>query len=64
MYNYEDYFDESSKYTPYQSGTEELNDWFRFMDLLLEGYLEFKKTGSVEFIFARGLVTTESEMEN
>ena len=64
MYNYEDYFDESSKYTPYQSGTEELNDWFRFMDLLLEGYLEFKKTGSDEFIFSRGLVITESEMEN
>ena len=51
MYNYEDYFDESCKYKPHQSGTEELFDWFRFMDMVLEGYLEFKKIDSEKIYF-------------
>lgn len=41
MYDYEDYFNQESKYKPYQSGAEELKDWFRFLDMVLEGYLEF-----------------------
>lgn len=63
MYDYEDYFDEVNKYKPYQSGAEELKDWFRFLDMVLEGYLEFKRSDSQDSLYSRGLVVTESEME-
>lgn len=64
MYYYDDYFDESNKDTPYHAVTEELDDWLRFIDMVLEGYLEFKRSEAEDNIFSRGLVITESEMEH
>ncbi len=41
-----------------------MQDYLRFLDMLLEGYLEFKGLSSEEKLFSRGLVITESEMRS
>ncbi len=64
MYGYNDYFKEELKDRPYGSTQEEIEDYFRLLDMMLEGYLRFKGLGSEQKLFSRGLVITESEMEN
>ena len=65
MYEYNDYFDPAFAGQPYRAAEEELEDYLRLLDMLLESYLEHKKpdTDSGEKLFSRGLVITESEME-
>ena len=62
MYDYFDYFDENQKKTPYESYTEEIDDYLRLLDMMLEGYLEYKGLAKEKKLFSRGLVITESEM--
>ncbi len=64
MYEYKDYFDEEYRNEPYRAGREELEDWLRFLDMVLEGYLRHKGLGREEKLFSRGLVITESELES
>ena len=64
MYQYHEYFDQSKKGEPYSSPGEELEDFMRLLDMMLESYLEYKGMGSQRKLFSRGLVITESEMEN
>ena len=64
MYEYKDYFDEEYRNVPYREGREELEDWLRFLDMVLEGYLRHKGLGREEKLFSRGLVITESELES
>ena len=63
MYEFKDYFDPEKKELPYVSSREELEDRLRFLDMILENYLEFKGLGRERKLFSRGLVITESEME-
>ena len=64
MYEYKDYFDAEKEGLPYSSTQEEIEDWLRLLDMMLEGYLQFKGLGSGQKLFSRGLVITESEMES
>ncbi len=64
MYHFGDYFDIEKKGIPYASPQEELDDYLRLLDMLLENYLEFKGLGKSKKLFSRGLVITESEMES
>ncbi len=64
MYRFTDYFDADKINTPYNSTEEEVQDYLHLLDMLLEGYLEFKGLGSEDKLFSRGLVITESEMRN
>ena len=62
MYDFYDYFDPEKREKPYTAAGEELEDYLRLLDMLLEGYLEFKGMNSKTRLFSRGLVITESEM--
>ncbi len=62
MYRFSDYFDQDKINTPYNGTREEVQDHLHLLDMLLEGYLEFKGLASEEKLFSRGLVITESEM--
>ena len=62
MYQFHEYFDLSLKNQPYSVPGEELEDYLRLLDMLLESYVEFKGMGSQTRLFSRGLVVTESEM--
>ena len=62
MYQFQDYFDETKKDVPYTVPGEELEDYLRLLDMMLENYLEFKGLGSQGRLFSRGLVITESEL--
>ena len=63
QYSFTDYFDPEKRYMPYDSGREEMEDYLRLLDMVLEDYLRFKGLGSEEKLFSRGLVITESEMK-
>ena len=58
MYQYHEYFDQSKKGEPYSSPGEELEDFMRLLDMMLESYLEYKGMGSQRKLFSRGLVIT------
>ena len=62
MYQFQDYFDLDKDQQPYTVPGEELEDYLRLLDMMLEGYLEFKGMKSSGKLFSRGLVVTESEM--
>ena len=62
MYQFHEYFDLSLRNQPYYTPGEELEDYLRLLDMVLEAYLEFKGMGSTGKLFSRGLVVTESEM--
>ena len=62
MYHCRDYFDSAISDRPYTVPGEELEDYLRLLDMILESYLEFKGMGSQTKLFSRGLVVTESEM--
>ena len=62
MYDFQDYFNEEFNGQPYTVKGEELEDYLRLLDMLLENYLEFKGMGSQQKLFSRGLVITESEL--
>ncbi len=64
MYQFHDYFDELLKNQPYTAAGEELEDYLRLLDMLLENYIEYKGSRSERKLFSRGLVITESEMQN
>ena len=64
MYEYKDYFDPEYADVPYRAAAEETEDYLRLLDMMLEGYLEYKRLDSGEKLFSRGLVITESEMES
>ena len=64
MYGFKDYFEEKYRNEPYRSGREEMEDWLRLLDMVLEGYLGYKGLGREEKLFSRGLVITESEMQS
>ena len=63
MYEYDDYFNPEYRDVPYRTATEELEDYLRLLDMVLEEYLEYKSLNSEEKLFSRGLVITESEMK-
>ena len=62
MYDFYDYFNSDNKKQPYLKPGEELEDYLRLLDMLLENYLEYKGMGSQKKLFSRGLVITESEL--
>ena len=62
MILYQDYFDENKMNQPYASGEEQLQEAFSLMDMLLESYLE-QKGGMEKQAFSKGLVVTESEIQ-
>ena len=62
MYDFHDYFSDENKAQPYTNPGEELEDYFRLLDMQLENYLEYKGMGSQQKLFSRGLVITESEL--
>ncbi len=62
MYDFHDYFSEELEHQPYTNKGEELEDYLRLLDMLLENYLEYKGMGSQQKLFSRGLVITESEL--
>ncbi|MBQ6508088.1 MAG: ATP-binding protein [Flexilinea sp.] len=62
MYHIRDYFDPSISEKPYLVPGEELEDYLRLLDMILESYMEYKGMGSQTKLFSRGLVVTESEM--
>ncbi len=64
MYKFADYFEQDKVGVPYNSTEEEVQDYLHLLDMLLEGYLEFKGLASEEKLFSRGLVITESEMRS
>lgn len=64
MYDFADYYDERYRERPYRSSADELRDWIKLLDMLLEDYLEQKSRGAEKNLFSRGLVITENEMKN
>ena len=64
MYGYWEYFDKGRRERPYTSASEELDDYLRLLDMMLEDYLEHKGLGREDKLFSRGLVITESELES
>ena len=62
MYGFFDYFDPEKIEQPYTAAGEELEDYLRLLDMILEEYLRFKGMDSKSRLFSRGLVITESEM--
>ena len=62
MYQFYEYFDPGKRNQPYTSAGEELEDYLRLLDMVLESYLEYKGMGSNTKLFSRGLVITESEL--
>ncbi len=64
MYQYSEYFDIVKKGLPYGSPNEELEDYLRLLDMVLESYLDHKGLGKKEKLFSSGLVITESEIES
>ena len=62
MYQFQEYFDPGFNEEAYTAPGEELEDYLRLLDMILESYLEFKGMGSKTKLFSRGLVVTESEM--
>lgn len=64
MYHFHDYFDPIQEKQPYTAAGEELEDYLRLLDMILENYIEYKGAGSKKKLFSRGLVITESEMQS
>ncbi len=64
MYGYWEYFDKGRRERPYTSASEELDDYLRLLDMMLEDYLEHKGLGKEDKLFSRGLIITESELES
>ncbi len=64
MYQFHEYFDEQLSEQPYTAAGEELEDYLRLLDMMLENYIDYKGNGSNKKLFSRGLVITESEMRN
>ncbi|MDO4803660.1 MAG: ATP-binding protein [Lachnospiraceae bacterium] len=64
MREFMDYFDPKYRNMPYRSAGEEMDDYLRLLDMILEGYMEYKKPDTEEKLFSRGLVITESEMKH
>ena len=64
MYDIEDYYDIEYRNKPYQSALEELGDWQRLLDMLLEGYLEQKKRGSERKLFSMFLLNKLMKLSN
>ena len=62
MYHFDDYFDSDIRRKPYTAPGEELEDYLRLLDMMLESYLEFKGMNGKTKLFSRGLVVTESEL--
>ena len=62
MYQFYEYFDPGKRNQPYTTAGEELEDYLRLLDMVLESYLEYKGMGSNTKLFSRGLVITESEL--
>ena len=46
MYQFHDYFDDMLRDQPYTTPGEELEDYLRLLDMMLENYIEYKGTGS------------------
>ena len=63
MYQFDEYFDLDKRNRPYTAPGEELEDYLRLLDMMLESYLDFKGMSSQTKLFSRGLVITESEMK-
>ena len=62
MYEFSDYFQKELRDQPYRAPGEELEDYLRLLDMILESYLEFRGLGTQKKLFSRGLVITETEM--
>ncbi len=62
MYQFEDYFDSDKRKLPYTIPGEELEDYLRMLDMMLESYLSYKGISNPTKLFSRGLVVTESEL--
>ncbi len=64
MFGYNDYFDKKKKNKPYADDREEINDWLKLIDMLVEHYVEARATGSEGLVFSRGMKMTEAEIES
>ncbi|WP_029322122.1 ATP-binding protein [Butyrivibrio sp. AE3004] len=63
MYEYDEYFDEDLKLKPYNSSEEELSDYLKIVDMILENLLEHRGIQSESRLFSKGLVITEAELK-
>ena len=63
MYEYDEYFDVDLRTKPYSSSGEELEDYLKIIDMILENLLERRGIKSEEKLFSKGLVITESELK-
>ena len=63
MYGYCDYFDNKKKTLPYATYEEEIEEYYKLLDMILESCLLYKGLGKDKKLFSRGLVITEAEME-
>ena len=61
---YEDYFDRGLRKKAYSSGSEEREDYLKFLDMILEACLEFRGLHSKGKLYSRGLVITENEIRS
>ncbi|WP_024865188.1 AAA family ATPase [Butyrivibrio sp. FCS014] len=62
MYEYPEYFDQNKIDMPYSSSSEELSDYFKLLDMVIESFLERKGLHTARKLYSSGLVITESEL--
>ena len=62
MYEYPEYFDQNKIDIPYSSSSEELYDYFKLLDMVIESFLERKGLHTARKLYSSGLVITESEL--
>ena len=63
MYEYDEYFDTDLRSKPYNSSEEELFDYLKIIDMILESLLENRGIHSENKLFSKGLVITEKELK-
>lgn len=62
MHEFDEYFDKEDRGKPYLSSGEELEDYFRLVDMIIENLLEQRGVGSENKLFTKGLAITEREL--
>ncbi|WP_026528450.1 ATP-binding protein [Butyrivibrio sp. VCD2006] len=63
MYEFGDYFDKDRRKNGYSSSADELDDYLRIIDMIIESLLEHRGLNKENKLFSRGLVITESELK-
>ncbi|MBR4514103.1 MAG: ATP-binding protein [Lachnospiraceae bacterium] len=64
MFQYDSYFDEQLKNTPYSSSYEELEDYRNLLEMIVEDLISMKLADTGEAAYSRGVVITEKEMRD